>query len=558
MNKQELQHKLSGFKLYLLTNGYLNEDTAHSAVIQSESKNLPFTTCLVKENHMSHLELAEATASYFGLPFFNLNDFDVNLSPKSLLSATFILRHSVLPLYQKEKSLFLAVSDPSLVDINEINFLTGLTVCPIIVESDKLLNIIERLYTSQLKVGTGGFVSEKNNDSFFLTADSHPVVKFLNDMLLDATHKKASDIHLEPFENDLRIRYRIDGVLHEIDRQSLKFANFLTTRLKIMANLDISERRLPQDGRFKLPISKHRTIDFRLNLCPTLHGEKVVIRLLESSKLLLDPQKLGMNLLQQDLFLKAISNTEGMILVTGPTGSGKTVTLYSAIQKLNTSEVNILSVEDPIEIHLNGINQVQTNKKIGLTFATVLRTFLRQDPDIIMVGEIRDSETADVAVRAAQTGHLVFSTLHANNAVQTLTRLQNLGIEPFQITSSISLIIAQRLVRRLCPNCKEKILRPKDPCLIEELSHQSVANISIYQARGCNQCYQGYQGRIGIYEVLPISQAMSKLIFESQNYQMLQAQAQKENIASLRQAGIEKVMAGITSLDEIRRVIYGL
>jgi type IV pilus assembly protein PilB len=563
--------KLSGFGCYLVTHGYIDEKKVQTALKESKLKKMSLISCLGQYNFIQYNKLAKATANYFGLPLFDLNSYDFNHIPKDILSTALIQKHCVLPLFKKENQLVLAVADPSRPNLNEINFLTGLTSILVIVELDKLTKAIDSIFSSQLQAGLEiedaeleatidfSYPQEKTETDFSqIESDKAPVVKFLNKILFDAIHKQASDIHFEPYENYYRIRFRLDGILSEMSRQPIKLANYLTARLKVMANLDISERRLPQDGRFKLNLSKHRAIDFRLNTCPMLYGEKAVLRILESSRALPDFSVLGMSQNQKKLLAVAIQHSQGMILVTGPTGSGKTMTLYTALNALNKSEVNISSVEDPIEIHLNGINQVQINLKAGLTFANTLRAFLRQDPDIIMVGEIRDLETAEIAVKAAQTGHLVLSTLHTNCAPDTLVRLSNMGVASFNIASSIILIIAQRLVRKLCPQCKVRIDIPENALLEEGFLQEELANLIIYKASSCHHCTQGYKGRVGIYEVMPISKDMARLIMGNTGSLDLAEQAKRENIPNLRRSGLEKVKAGITSLQELNRVIKEL
>ncbi len=553
------QPKLSGFGYYLITNDYIDKDKAYTALKESHIKKLSFIAYLGQYDLIHYSKLAQAIASYFGLPLFDLNSYNLSNLPKDVISTDLILEHSILPLFKDKYRLILAVADPSLPNLNDINFLTGLTCSLIIVEGDKLNKAIDSLFSIQLRaelpVEDIQLERKIKKIEFMQTEASHPVVKFLNQILLDAINKGASDIHFEPYENYYRIRFRVDGVLFEINRQTLELSSYLTARLKVMTNLDISERRIPQDGRFKLNLSQHRSIDFRLNTIPTLHGEKAVLRILKSSNELLDLNILGMSEHQKNLFKNAIRHPQGMILVTGPTGGGKTITLYTVLDILNTSEVNISSVEDPIEIYLDGINQVQVNSKVGLTFASTLRAFLRQDPDIIMVGEIRDLETAEIVVKAAQTGHLVLSTLHTNSAPETLVRLSSIGVASHNIASAIILIIAQRLVRRLCQLCRIKINVAEKTLLAEGFLSEEIPDLIIYKASSCHQCNQGYKGRVGIYEVLPISRDMAKLIMENAGSLDLAQQARKENTPSLRHSGLNKVREGITSLEELNRVI---
>lgn len=384
-------------------------------------------------------------------------------------------------------------------------------------------------------------------------ADEAPIIRFVNKIILNAIHSNTSDIHFEPYENEYRIRYRQDGILKEIAKPSANLASRLTSRLKVMANLDISEKRLPQDGRFKMNLSLKQSISFRINSCPTLFGEKIVLRILDSTAVSIGVEKLGFEMREKLLFEQALSKPQGMILVTGPTGSGKTVTLYTALDILNKTECNISTVEDPIEIYLSGINQVNVNDKTGLTFADALRAFLRQDPDIIMVGEIRDTETGEIAINAAQTGHLVLSTLHTKSAADTLARLSNMGISPFNIASSVTLIVAQRLIRCLCSACKEPLQLSKEVLLKEGLSEKELSNLTLYKAVGCNNCYQGYRGQTGIYEVMPITAAIEELILANAKSSEIVAQALKEGMTNLRQAGLEKIKNGISTFEEINR-----
>lgn len=560
--------QLKGLSFYLVTQGYLDEQKAFKILRESLQKRIPFITYLGQENYLCYRSLALAVANYFGLAFFDLDNYDLTILPKDIFKTEFIQQHSVLPLFIRDKKLILGVTDPSLHDLNDINFLTGLSTILVIVEIDKLTKIINSIYANNLhrdlqledddlhaKIKQLNIEDSLDNDLSYLESAKSPVVKFLNKILLDAVHQLASDIHFEPYENYYRIRYRLDGILHEMNRQSIKVANFITARLKIMANLDISERRKPQDGRFKINLAKNHSIDFRLNTCPTLFGEKSAVRILKSTQSLIDIDNLGMSELQKQLFKEILSHSQGMILVTGPTGSGKTVTLYSALDKLNTSDVNISTVEDPIEIQLPGINQVQINNKTGLTFSSVLRAFLRQDPDIIMVGEIRDQETAEIAVRAAQTGHLVLSTLHTNSAAEVLIRLLNMGIASFNIASSIILIVAQRLIRLLCPYCKVKVHKPYSSLLQDEIESETLESAILYQAVGCLHCNQGYKGRIGIFELLPISKCMVNRMSKKLGSSEIIELANEANNFSLRRSGLEKVISGITSFEEINRVI---
>lgn len=564
MQKENATSSLSGFARFLVTSHYLNEEMAQKAFNDAVQKKSSLIAYLAENNILNENKLAKITAEYFSLPLFDLGRYDLKSLPKGILTTELIQKYSALPLSKKDNQLLLAVADPSAPILSEINFLTGFITTLIVVEATKLNKIINEICSDKLGQGyaiENIHLEELNipheEDALFSETQKQsdaPIIQFIDKILLDATSKRASDIHFEPYENFFRIRFRIDGVLYEVSKQAIKLANFFIARLKIMANLDISERRIPQDGSFKRNLTNNRCVDFRVNICPTLYGEKAVLRILESATDLLNITTLGMNPQQLQLFQNAIKYSQGMILVTGPTGSGKTITLYTAMEILNTNDVNILSVEDPVEIHMPGINQVQINLKTGMNFAKALRAFLRQDPDIIMVGEIRDLETAEITVKAAQTGHLVLSTLHTNSAPETLVRLTNMGIAPFHVASSIILIIAQRLMRRLCQHCKQPNKLAEKTLLQFGFNAAELPQLKIYKPAGCYYCNDGYKGRLGIYEVMPISKKMSSLIMQEANALELAAQAQKENIPNLRQAGLEKVRQGMSSLEELNRI----
>jgi type IV pilus assembly protein PilB len=550
---------LNKLGLYLVTQGYLDKQKALSALQESGNKKLPFISYLAQAHYVNAIVLAQALSQYFDLPFVDLDSYELNQLPLASLTPELILKHHVLPIAKKAGQLTLAVADPTLPDINELNFLTGMNCSLAIVAADKLQIIIDGLYSKKVRKDLENNIKlakdSEHIDLPTISSQESPIVKLLNNILLDAIAHNASDIHFEPYENDYRVRFRIDGILYDMQQQPKNLASYFTARLKILANLDISERRVPQDGRFKIQFSSQRTIDFRLSTCPTLYGEKTALRILQSKATLLDIHALGMNQEQTHLLNAALAHSQGMILVTGPTGSGKTITLYAALDKLNTQKVNIVTIEDPIEIPMRGINQVQINPKAGLYFATALRAFLRQDPDIIMVGEIRDQETAEIAIKAAQTGHLVLSTLHTNSAVESLIRLANMGVATYNIGSAIILIIAQRLLRCLCPYCKKKLQIPACILLAEGFNQEELSTLTLYQAQGCQQCIDGYQGRTGIYEVLSISDEMANLIVQNASTVALASQASKEKIMTLRQSGLQKVKDGITSLDELNRII---
>lgn len=562
---------LSGFAKFLVQNKVLEEAQVRQALNNATSNSGSFISYIFQQNWLAPTILAQNISKYFSLPLLDLDAYDISFFPNELLNAQFFQKKIALPLLKKNGTLFLAVTDPTLPILNEIKFVTRLSLKLIITPSDQLQRTIDNILSTQLLSGLDDLDSaqlddlnistyeeEKENiQQLDDTVDNAPVVRYVNKILLDAINKGASDIHFEPYEGFYRIRFRQDGILHKIASPPAKLANYIVARIKVISNLNTAERRIPQDGRFKLILSAHRSIDFRVSTCPTLYGEKVVMRLLAPAQSLPNIDSLGMTLVQQAHFSDALTRSQGIILVSGPTGSGKTVTLYTALNILNTGEENISTVEDPVEIPVAGINQVHVNQKTGLTFSAALRSFLRQDPDIIMVGEIRDLETAEIAVKAAQTGHLVLSTVHTNSAVETITRLSNMGIAPFNIASALILIIAQRLARRLCERCKKPVTLPEEILLKEGFHAEEIKDLTCYEPNSCDHCYNGYKGRVGIFEVLPISPSMIELILSGASAPKLAAQAQTEGIKNLRQSGLEKVKAGLTSLAELNRVIKG-
>lgn len=573
MSTPAAQLRLSGLARHLVRNGLLKEDEAYGLQEQSQQKRIPLVSLLVKERRLSAAQVALAAAEEFGIPLFDLTVFDIEYLPKGLINEKFVRQNRALPLYQRGNRLFVAISDPmNLGSVDELKFNTGIQTEPLMVEDDKLdraiddaLNAMDSSMTDlmgdsdlegldQLEVAE----SPEENDNAATTSDQDdaPVVRYVNKVLLDAIRRGASDIHFEPYEKYFRLRLRVDGMLHEVARPPVAMSARIASRIKVMSRMDVVERRKPQDGRIKLQISKNRAIDFRVNTLPTLFGEKIVLRILDPSSAKLGIEALGFEEEQRQIYLSTLSRPYGMILVTGPTGSGKTVTLYTGLGILNTEDRNISTAEDPAEINMPGINQVNVNPKVGLTFAEALRAFLRQDPDVVMVGEIRDLETAEIAIKAAQTGHLVLSTLHTNDAPQTLTRLMNMGVPTYNIANSVSLIIAQRLARRLCPHCKQPHDVPHETLIDEGFSPDEVADIKLYKAnpQGCNKCSSGYKGRLGIYQVMPVSEEMGRLIMAGGNAMDLAEQAEKEGIDDLRTSGIRKVRNGITSLDELNRV----
>ncbi len=562
--------KLNGLPRKLVIDGLIEEDTAIGALKASLKEKVSFTNYLVTNNILSAKKIAMEASKEFGLPVFDLDAIDPESIPRDVVDDKLVQKHHAFPLFKRGKRLYIGISDPTnLAAIDDIKFQTGVNTEAVLVEEDKLSKMVEKLLEEQeaaMDDMMGGdedlddldFAdpeAEQKDDDSGSEVDDTPVVRFINKILLDAIKKGASDIHFEPYEKAYRVRLRIDGVLREVARPPIVMSPKLSARIKVMSRMDTAEKRVPQDGRIKLKISKNKAIDFRVNTCPTLFGEKIVLRILDPSSASLGIDALGYEPEQKDLYMKALANPYGMILVTGPTGSGKTVSLYTGLNILNTVDTNISTAEDPVEINLEGINQVNVNEKVGLTFETALRAFLRQDPDIIMVGEIRDLNTAEIAVKAAQTGHMVMSTLHTNDAPLTLARLVNMGVPPFNIASAVSLIIAQRLARRLCKNCKEKVDIPR-AALEEEgfTAAQIDEKPELFKAVGCDQCSEGFKGRVGIYQVMPISEAIGRIIMENGSALDVADQAKKDGVDDLRQSAIKKVIAGMTSLEEINRV----
>ncbi|MEZ5542478.1 MAG: type IV-A pilus assembly ATPase PilB [Pseudomonadota bacterium] len=559
---------LSGLARRLVMDGLLDETEATKAHEMALKKRTHFVSYLVDNKLVSSRDIAWSGAQEFGVPLFDIAAMDMEVAPIKLVSEKLIRQHNALPLFRHANRLYVAVSDPTnLGAIDEFKFHTGINTEAVLVDEVHLRKAIEDALEAldttmselmdadldNLDVG-GGDDDAAGSDVSESDIDDTPVVRFVNKVLLDAINSGASDIHLEPYEKEFRVRFRNDGVLHEITSPPRSLAMRIIARLKVMSRMNIAERRIPQDGRIKMNLSRNRSIDFRVNTLPTLYGEKVVLRILDSSAAQLGVDVLGFEPDQKELFITAINKPYGMVLVTGPTGSGKTVSLYTALNMLNTPDRNISTCEDPVEINVLGINQVNVNPKAGLDFSTALRAFLRQDPDIIMVGEIRDLETAEIAVKAAQTGHLVLSTLHTNDAPQTLTRLANMGVPPYNIASAVHLIMAQRLARRLCNNCKKERDIPEESLLKAGFRPDQIKDLKIYGPVGCETCTGGYKGRVGIYQVMPVSEEMGRIIMEGGNSMELANQAAAEGIADLRESGLKKVAAGVTSLEEIDRV----
>ncbi len=560
---------IGGLARRLINDGLLTDAAAREAQAKSSKDRIALVHWVVSQNLASALDVGMAASREFGLPLLDLNAMNMEYAPISEVSQALIRDHRALPLFKRGKRLYVATSDPTnLQGLDEIKFNTGLTTEPVLVEDDKLGNFIENalnaMEAASLDVGDEdlenidldeGDDAKESEDITRADTESAPVVRFVNKILLDAINRGASDIHFEPYEKKYRVRYRQDGILQEIATPPVQMGMRLAARLKVMSRMDLAERRVPQDGRIKLNLSKTKAIDFRVNTCPTLFGEKIVLRILDPTSAQLGIDALGYEPHQKELYLKFLSKPYGMILVTGPTGSGKTVSLYTGLNILNTADRNISTAEDPAEINLPGINQVNVNPKVGLTFASALKAFLRQDPDIIMVGEIRDLETAEIAIKAAQTGHLVLSTLHTNDAPQTLTRMLNMGVPAYNIASSVSLIIAQRLARRLCKQCKQPIDIPREELIKEGFLESDLENLTLYEAKGCDACSgTGYKGRVGIYQVMPVNEDMGRAIMEGSNAMELAQLAKQQGIDDLRRSGLLKVLQGVTSLVEVNRV----
>jgi type IV pilus assembly protein PilB len=559
---------ITGIARRLVLDGALEETAARQALDAATREKKPIANYLREQKLVTPSQLAAANSIEFGMPLFDPTVMDPGQSAIRLVKDELLQKHHVLPLFKRGGRLFVGISDPTnTAALDELKFHTNLLVEPILVDEETIQRTMQVWLDSNDSLGSmddaegldsldvSGGEDETGDGGIDAKTDDTPVVKFVNKVLVDAIKRGASDIHFEPYETDYRVRLRIDGILKQVAKAPVKLSQRIAARLKVMSQLDIAEKRVPQDGRIKLNLSKTRQIDFRVSTLPTLFGEKVVLRILDGSAAKLGIEKLGYEPDQQSLFLDAIKKPYGMVLVTGPTGSGKTVSLYTALGILNEEERNISTVEDPVEIRLPGINQVQQNQKRGMTFAAALRSFLRQDPDVIMVGEIRDLETAEIAIKAAQTGHMVLSTLHTNDAPQTISRLMNMGIAPFNITSSVSLVIAQRLARRLCGNCKREVQLPEHALLAEGYTSDEVlAGITMYEAVGCPECTGGYKGRTGIYEVMPMTDKIQAIILQGGNSMQIAEAAQASGVKNLRQSALLKAKNGVTSLAEINRV----
>jgi type IV pilus assembly protein PilB len=559
---------LSGLARTLVRGGYIDQENAEKFFLESQKKKTPFVSLIVENKIVPGATVATAAAKEFGMPIVAIDLVEIDPEIIKLVGNDLIKKHSVLPIFKRGKRLTIAVTDPTNIQaLDEIKFATGLITQAVVVEADKLSKKIEKVIEDaddglgdmddedfdnldDLEVAEDGPQEQDDSD-----IDDAPVVRFVNKCLLDAIKKGASDLHFEPYEKIYRVRFRVDGVLSEIAKPPMSLSGKIAARIKVMSRLDVSERRVPQDGRIKLKISKSKSIDFRVSTCPTLFGEKAVLRILDSDAAALQIDQLGYEKHQKEMFLTNLHKPYGMFLVTGPTGSGKTVSLYTGINILNKADINISTAEDPVEINLPGVNQVQIDEKTGMDFSKALNAFLRQDPDIILVGEIRDITTGSIAVKAAQTGHMVMSTLHTNDGPQTLTRLQDMGVQAFAVATSINLITAQRLLRRLNPDNRVEIEMPDDALKKEDFPEDMIkAGITLYGPGEENEDNPGYKGRAGIYQVMPISDDMKRLIIEGANAVQLADQAAVEGIWNIRRSGLQKAADGITSLTEVNRV----
>ena len=562
--------QLSGLAGRLVAEGLITAQEASDSQQAASLERMHFVQYLVEKKSVDSQRVAEVASQEFGVPLFDLLAFNRTSIPDGLVEVDLVSKHHALPLYKRGNRLFIAVSDPTnLAALDEIKFHTGINTDAVLIDERALNKIINEWVEAQDTLGDGldaldsddldnidiSSGQDSDEDDGSDGADETPIVRFINKVLIDAIKQGASDIHFEPYENNYRVRFRTDGVLREVVKPPKNLSARLAARLKVMSQMDISERRLPQDGRIQMKLSRKRAIDFRVNTLPTLFGEKVVLRILDPSSAQMGIDALGYEPAQKEMYMKTLSQPQGMILVTGPTGSGKTVSLYTGLNILNTEERNISTAEDPVEINLEGINQVHVNAKVGLNFAEALRSFLRQDPDIIMVGEIRDLETAEISIKAAQTGHLVLSTLHTNSAAETITRLLNMGVPAFNVASSVDLIIAQRLARRLCAECSVPADDIPHDILIEEgFTDELLEGATIKKPVGCDLCREGYKGRVGIYEVVRITPKIANTIMEHGNSLQIKAQADAEGFNDLRKSALIKVAQGVTSLEEANRI----
>jgi type IV pilus assembly protein PilB len=556
---------ISGIARQFVERSLLNEQQVKDLTLEAGKENHSFIMQSLLSGVCKSKDVALLVSDEFGLPLLDLAAMDSEHFQTELISPELLEKHKLLPIFKRGNRLHVAQADPSNISaLDDVRFATGMTVEATVVEYDKLNVILEKLNAGNDAFDDlGGDLDleedepkkiEENNDA---TGDEAPIVRFVNKMLLDAIKMGSSDLHFEPYEKRYRVRYRTDGILHEVSSPPINLATKIAARLKVMSQMDISERRVPQDGRIKMKISKSKSIDFRVNSLPTLWGEKLVLRILDSSSAQMGIEHLGYEPEQKQLYMDALAKPQGMILVTGPTGSGKTVSLYTGLNILNVEGTNISTAEDPVEINLEGINQVNVNAKVGLNFGEALKAFLRQDPDIVMVGEIRDLDTASIAIKAAQTGHLVLSTLHTNSAPETLTRLANMGVPAFNLATSVSLIIAQRLGRRLCGSCKVPADIPENILLEEGFTKEMLENATINKAVGCEACSNGYKGRVGIYEVMKLNDEISRIIMDNGNAIEIADASKRAGFDDLRKSALKKVAQGVTSLDEANRVTSG-
>ncbi|MEL4418123.1 type IV-A pilus assembly ATPase PilB [Shewanella algae] len=557
-----------GLSTLFIRKGLLTESQLTETIRHSQNSKQTLVTTLVTSQLLSARTIAELCYEEYGTPLLDLNEFDLSSIPEEFLNKKLIDKHRCLPLFKRGNRLYIATSDPTnIAALEDFQFSAGLHAEAILVEEDKLSKALEKVLEEDLSsldlngldeeslAGIEVADTDKRQQEENEGKDDAPIVIYINKILTDAIRKGASDLHFEPYEKRYRIRFRIDGILHEVSEPPISLSGRISARLKVMSKLDIAERRVPQDGRIKMKLSRNKSIDFRVSTLPTLWGEKIVMRILDSSSAQLGIEKLGYEEDQKQAYLEMLARPQGMILVTGPTGSGKTVSLYTGLNILNTEERNISTAEDPVEINLEGINQVHINTKAGLTFASALRSFLRQDPDVVMVGEIRDLETAEIAIKAAQTGHLVLSTLHTNSSAETLTRLLNMGVPGYNIASSVNLIIAQRLARRLCPECRQPEDIPKHELLQLGFTQQQIdAGFTPYKPCGCEFCSGGYKGRVGIYEVMKMSDEIARTIMEGGNSLQIATTAKQQGMRDLRLSGLLKVIQGVTSIAEVNRV----
>jgi type IV pilus assembly protein PilB len=562
--------QLSGLAGRLVAEELISAQEASDGQREASLERMHFVQYLVEKKNVNDKRLAEVASQEFGVPLFDIHAFNLSAIPDGLVDVDLVTKHHAMPLFRRGNRLFIAVSDPTnLAALDEIKFHTGINTDAVLIEEKALNRVINNWVETQDTLGDGlddldsddlegidvAPAREGDEDDDGEGIDETPIVRFVNKVLIDAIKQGASDIHFEPYESNYRVRFRTDGILREVVKPPKNLSARLAARLKVMSQMDISERRVPQDGRIQMKISRKRAIDFRVNTLPTLFGEKIVLRILDPSSAKLGIDALGYEEDQKEMYLKALNQPQGMILVTGPTGSGKTVSLYTGLNILNNSERNISTAEDPVEINLEGINQVHVNPKVGLNFAEALRSFLRQDPDIIMVGEIRDLETAEIAIKAAQTGHLVLSTLHTNSAAETITRMLNMGVPAFNVATSVDLIIAQRLARRLCPECSVPANDIPHSVLLEEgFTEEMLEGATVKKPVGCDACREGYKGRVGIYEVVRVTPKLANLIMEHGNSLQIKQQADAEGFNDLRKSALLKVAKGVTSLEEANRI----